>query len=203
MRSITFSLISAALISSCAVLGHESHKERPPGWGEPIKGVMIDPRLGYFVADFFHNLKVNGFSVDLSGKLVVMSITEMEVMYSNIVGMAMGMWDDERLMVLINSKQWRFLSLEQKQHVIWHELGHDLFNLTHEDDAEHSKIMEPKLPAKMSEEELLAWKIQFCERLKKSAPRGKCWSYDKRDDLTLTKPAESVMTVLRLVKARQ
>ena len=60
-----------------------------------------------------------------------------------IVGLALGMDNDELVYVIINVTAWVSLTEYEKQDVVNHELMHDIFNIRHTDKLDKSKLMHP------------------------------------------------------------
>ena len=58
-------------------------------------------------------------------------------------GIALGMYDDNQVMVVINTEAWVMLTDYEKQDLINHELMHDVFNMTHTDEDKEFKLMHP------------------------------------------------------------
>ena len=54
-----------------------------------------------------------------------------DIMKTDLVGMAKGMFNDNLVYVKINPKLWNQLTVKQKRHLIFHELSHDIFNTEH------------------------------------------------------------------------
>ena len=56
-----------------------------------------------------------------------------DIMRTNLLGQARGMFNDELVYVKINPRIWNVLTQKQKKHLIFHELSHDIFNIEHTD----------------------------------------------------------------------
>lgn len=61
---------------------------------------------------------------------------------TNLLGVARGMFNNDLVYVKINPRLWNWLTEKQKKHLIFHELSHDIFNITHTEDVE---LMKPSM----------------------------------------------------------
>ena len=64
----------------------------------------------------------------------------------SIAGIAMGMYDDSRVEVYIDINHWKYSSPRQRKWTVYHELTHDIFNITHCE----IKIMDTSVPEQIS-----------------------------------------------------
>lgn len=67
-----------------------------------------------------------------------------DIMRSNIVGQAQGMFNDNLVYVKVDPRAWGLLTPKQRKHLIFHELSHDIFNIEHTMEVE---LMRPSLPS--------------------------------------------------------
>tara|TARA_B110000285_G_scaffold207356_1_gene246665 strand:- start:335 stop:790 length:456 start_codon:yes stop_codon:yes gene_type:complete len=49
----------------------------------------------------------------------------------SIAGIAIGMYDDSKVEVYIDVNHWKYSSPRQRKWTVYHELSHDIFNITH------------------------------------------------------------------------
>jgi Zn-dependent peptidase ImmA (M78 family) len=71
-------------------------------------------------------------------------VFDADIITTNLVGQAKGMYNDNLVYVKINPKQWVNLTHKQKRHLIFHELSHDIFNTEHTANVE---LMKPSMPS--------------------------------------------------------
>lgn len=67
-----------------------------------------------------------------------------DIMRSNIVGQAKGMFNDDLVYVKVDPRAWGKLTPKQRKHLIFHELSHDIFNVEHTMKIE---LMRPSMPS--------------------------------------------------------
>ena len=103
--------------------------------------VYNDPLIDEIYIDF---LTISNFDItdqDVSIQLVEfpfvfdwMSMYKEETnldMLNDLMGIALGMWEDNKINIYLNYNDWRKLSLKNKRKLIYHELLHDCYNLEH------------------------------------------------------------------------
>jgi len=71
-------------------------------------------------------------------------VFDADIMRTNLLGQARGMFNDDLVYVKINPKLWDLLTNKQRIHLIFHELSHDIFNIEH---TELIALMKPSIPS--------------------------------------------------------
>ena len=69
-------------------------------------------------------------------------VFDADIIRTDILGMAKGMYNDSLVYVIINPDIWRRLTTKQRRHLIFHELSHDMFNTEHTTEVE---LMRPSM----------------------------------------------------------
>ena len=95
----------------------------------PVRGisVLIDPRLRPYYIEVAQRLNLEGINPNRQ-KGISITIGSLP---KGVLGIAMGMFIDEVVNVIISTDYWFKLSESQKRALIWHELAHDMFNVEH------------------------------------------------------------------------
>tara|TARA_R100000544_G_C2185759_1_gene39147 strand:+ start:56 stop:484 length:429 start_codon:yes stop_codon:yes gene_type:complete len=88
----------------------------------------IDPAFSEYVLDFTKDLETIG--EDLNNDNLSFSII-MGRLPRNVVGIAIGMDNDYAVNVVISQYYWNRLNKDERKMLIYHELSHDVFNITH------------------------------------------------------------------------
>lgn len=90
----------------------------------------VNSHLYPYVMDFKFTLEREGIDVDYRAQDLV-KVSFNNAMPYSILGVAWGMNIDNVVVIDINFVAWKYLSHDQKRLLIFHELGHDVFNLRH------------------------------------------------------------------------
>lgn len=100
-----------------------------------IRGVMVSGKsldnintfdLPEMVRIFLEDCKDHGIEVKQSNIL-----TEFKELEDNILGLSYGMNNDKLIKVFVDPVKWSNASKPKKWYLIYHELGHDVLNLSH------------------------------------------------------------------------
>jgi len=89
--------------------------------------VLIDPRLRPYYVEIAQRLNLEGINPPRQN---MVSVT-VGTLPKGILGIAMGMWVDNVINVIISEAYWYKLSESQRRALLWHELAHDVFNVEH------------------------------------------------------------------------
>lgn len=71
-------------------------------------------------------------------------VFDADIMRTNLVGQAKGMFNDNLVYIKINPQVWGSLTPKLRKHLLFHELSHDLFNTEHTLAIE---LMKPSMPS--------------------------------------------------------
>lgn len=112
---------------------------------EPVvneKMVMVrNTELRQYTIEFLEAL--NEYEIDYD-KNIPVAVRFSKVMDMTTAGAAYGMMKDDVTNVIINERIWKYLDVNQKRWLVYHELAHDMFDMRHFS----SPIMHPKTPSK-------------------------------------------------------
>lgn len=86
--------------------------------------------------------------------------------YYKRVAAAYGRGNDKLTFIMINRKMWKKMSYYQKRFIVMHELGHDYYNLGHEDCLD--SIMRHDVPDDLDMFDLDDFKKNFYETIRTS-----------------------------------
>ena len=107
--------------------------------------VYNDPLIDEIYQDF---LRISGFNIE--GQDSTIKLVEFPYVFdwrseyigesnldnlNDLMGLAVGMWDDSKIEVYINHSDWTLLDQKSKRKLLYHELLHDCFNLEHVDSS--------------------------------------------------------------------
>ena len=110
---------------------------------EPVvdesKIYVRDPELRGYVMEFLTELE--DYDVDYD-KSIPVAVRFSKVMSMGVAGAAYGMRMDDETNVVVNKRIWKHLNDDQKRWLVFHELSHDMFDITHWS----TPIMHPKTP---------------------------------------------------------
>lgn len=106
---------------------------------EPVYVNDVNYYLRPYVMDYLRVLDSNNIKFKKQNFIVVF---DADIMVTNLLGLAKGMFNNDLLYVKINPRLWEELTHKQKRHLIFHELSHDLFNIEHTEDIE---LMRPSM----------------------------------------------------------
>ena len=105
----------------------------------PVYVNEVNYYLRPYVTDYLRVLDSNNIKFKKQNFIVVF---DADMMVTNLLGLARGMFNDDLVYVKINPRLWEKLTHKQKRHLIFHELSHDLFNIEHTEDIE---LMRPSM----------------------------------------------------------
>jgi len=89
--------------------------------------VMIDPRLRPYYVEVAQRLNLENINPPRQQALSVI----MGTLPEGVLGVAMGMFVDNVINVIISEAYWYKLSEPQRKALLWHELAHDIYNVEH------------------------------------------------------------------------
>ena len=137
--------IKKLILSTILILGVTA-----AGFAQEIEPVEVKPTfhvsdaLQPYVATYIKAMASDGWILSdlFSKEFVVIFSHEVGDDDFPAAGMALGMFDDSRVFVVINTETWLEIEDFEKQDLVNHELMHDIFDFEHrEDDEEH--LMHP------------------------------------------------------------
>lgn len=106
---------------------------------EPVYTYSISKELQPYVKEYLLTLDYHDIESKKQSFIVVF---DADIMRTNLVGQAKGMFNDSLVYVIINPNLWSRLTVKQRRHLIFHELSHDMFNTEHTEDIE---LMKPSM----------------------------------------------------------
>lgn len=131
MRKSIFITFIALFIGAGVYLTHESNKVIKSTIKNEVAtrgmNVLIDPRLRPYYIEVAQRLNLEGINPN---RQQAISIT-VGTLPEGVLGIAMGMFVDNVVTVIISDAYWYKLSESQRRALLWHELAHDLFNVEH------------------------------------------------------------------------
>ena len=131
-------LLIGFLFINCANKATELEKPEEP---KLIYTYEISRELQPYVFEYMNTLEEFGIEFKKQSFIVVF---DADIMRTNLVGQAKGMFNDDLIYVKVNPKLWNQLTVKQKKHLIFHELSHDIFNIEH---TEKIKLMNSSMPS--------------------------------------------------------
>lgn len=125
---------------------------------------FVEAALRTEVVEYLKELEDAGIEVDYGNRFIVV-LSNLNIDVKGAAGIAYGMNDDRGVFVRIDVKAWGSYNKNLRRWLIWHELGHDIFNLEHE---EHrgAKIMFPSMPYDVTNYEWVKYKNEYINYLK-------------------------------------
>jgi hypothetical protein len=131
MRKSIFIAFIALFVGANVYLTQESNRNHPSTIKKEVAtrgmNVLIDPRLRPYYIEVAQRLNLEGINPN---RQQAISIT-VGTLPSGVLGIAMGMFVDNVVTVIISDAYWYKLSESQRRALLWHELAHDLFNVEH------------------------------------------------------------------------
>lgn len=106
---------------------------------EPVYTYELSKELQPYVFEYLSTLEKYDIKFKKQSFIVVFSP---DLIRTNLLGVAKGMFNNELVYVKINPRLWNWLTPKQKKHLIFHELSHDIFNVVHTEDVE---LMKPSM----------------------------------------------------------
>lgn len=106
---------------------------------EPVYTYELSKELQPYVFEYLSTLEKYNIKFKKQSFIVVFSP---DLIRTNLLGVAKGMFNNELVYVKINPRLWNWLTPKQKKHLIFHELSHDIFNVVHTEDVE---LMKPSM----------------------------------------------------------
>jgi len=106
---------------------------------EPVYTYELSKELQPYVFEYLSTLEKYDIKFKKQSFIVVFSP---DLVRTNLLGVAKGMFNNELVYVKINPRLWNWLTPKQKKHLIFHELSHDIFNVVHTEDVE---LMKPSM----------------------------------------------------------
>lgn len=91
--------------------------------------VIVNTILKPYVDEYVIRLMGEGIKLPYGKDLVLIDFSL--AFPNHILGVAWGMNIDNITVVQINAMQWRYLTVQQKRLLMWHELTHDIFDKYH------------------------------------------------------------------------
>ena len=117
MRFKIVSLVSFALVIGCGTPFKDVVNMGKRSYNKSKTDELFRPYINNFIKQF-----------DISVKVPV----TLRKLDANKAGVCL-IWSDGYREVQINSTHWQFFTEEQKEQLVFHELGHCVFNLGHDD----------------------------------------------------------------------
>ena len=106
---------------------------------EPVYTYSINKELQPYVKEYLLTLDYHNIEFKKQSFIVVF---DADIIRTDILGMAKGMYNDNLVYVIINPVTWSRLTTKQRRHLIFHELSHDIFNTEHTTELE---LMRPSM----------------------------------------------------------
>lgn len=103
------------------------------GCSEPVEEkvktfYLIDPNVIEYVLEYERDVKSIG--LNLQNKNISFSVM-LGKLPRNIAGMAIGMFNEYAVNIILDVDLWHSLSRAEKKALVYHELSHDVFGLHH------------------------------------------------------------------------
>ena len=121
------------LLIGLLMLGCSAEKEQ-------VYTYELSKALEPYVYEYLNTLEKHDIKFKKQSFIVVF---DADIMKTNLVGQAKGMFNDELVYVKINPELFGILTHKQKRHLIFHELSHDIFGIEHTQEIE---LMKPSMP---------------------------------------------------------
>ena len=131
-------LLIGFLFINCANEAPELEKPEEP---KATYTFELSKELQPYVFEYMNTLEEFGIEFKKQSFIVVF---DADIMRTNLVGQAKGMFNDDLIYVKVNPKLWNQLTVKQRKHLIFHELSHDIFNIEH---TEKIKLMNDSMPS--------------------------------------------------------
>ena len=106
---------------------------------EPVYTYSINKELQTYVKEYL--LTLDNYDIEFNKQSFIV-VFDADIIRTDILGMAKGMYNDNLVYVIINPDIWRRLTTKQRRHLIFHELSHDIFNTEHTTEVE---LMKPSM----------------------------------------------------------
>tara|TARA_R110001606_G_C14903986_1_gene594378 strand:- start:26 stop:487 length:462 start_codon:yes stop_codon:yes gene_type:complete len=106
---------------------------------EPVYTYSINKELQSYVKEYL--LTLDNYDIEFKKQSFIV-VFDADIIRTDILGMAKGMYNDSLVYVIINPDIWRRLTTKQRRHLIFHELSHDMFNTEHTTEVE---LMRPSM----------------------------------------------------------
>ena len=106
---------------------------------EPVYTYSINKELQSYVKEYL--LTLDNYDIEFKKQSFIV-VFDADIIRTDILGMAKGMYNDSLVYVIINPDIWRRLTTKQRRHLIFHELSHDIFNTEHTTEVE---LMKPSM----------------------------------------------------------
>ena len=106
---------------------------------EPVYTYSVNKELRSYVKEYL--LTLDNYDIEFKKQSFIV-VFDADVIRTDILGMAKGMYNDSLVYVIINPDTWRRLTTKQRRHLIFHELSHDIFNTEHTTEVE---LMKPSM----------------------------------------------------------
>jgi len=106
---------------------------------EPVYTYSINKELQSYVKEYL--LTLDNYDIEFKKQSFIV-VFDADIIRTDILGMAKGMYNDNLVYVIINPDIWRRLTTKQRRHLIFHELSHDIFNTEHTTEVE---LMKPSM----------------------------------------------------------
>lgn len=105
----------------------------------------INEVLKPYVSTFAAGMAADGWDISSTKKHDVFILFDYEIdeQFTDKAGIALGMFDDEKVFVIISVTAWLELEEYGKQDLINHELMHDIFDVEHTSKLDENKLMHP------------------------------------------------------------
>ena len=131
MTNIAKTIVIVAIAAVYALLQGVEDAKHPSTIKNNVEvrsaNVLIDPRLRPYYVEVAQKLNLEGIN---PARQQMVSVT-IGTLPEGILGIAMGMFVDNVVNVIISDAYWYKLSEAQRRALLWHELAHDLFNVKH------------------------------------------------------------------------
>lgn len=125
---------------------------------------FVEDALRREVDEWFIELRKAGVDVKY-GRSFIIVLSNLKADLEGAAGVAYGMDDDKGVFIRIDISNWSRYDVNLRRWLIWHELGHDVFNLEHEIHTK-CKIMFPAMPYKVTNLQWLKYKNQYIAHIK-------------------------------------
>lgn len=89
---------------------------------------VIDPLVHEYVMDYIKDVESIGLNVENDNKSFTVILGRLP---NNVAGMAMGMFNPYCVNVVLSIQLWKYMDRSERKALIYHELSHDVFDLTH------------------------------------------------------------------------
>ena len=106
---------------------------------EPVYTYSVNKELQPYVKEYL--LTLDNYDIEFKKQSFIV-VFDADIIRTDILGMAKGMYNDSLVYVIINPDTWRRLTTKQRRHLIFHELSHDIFNTEHTTEVE---LMRPSM----------------------------------------------------------